>query len=92
MFGLGGVMLGALLAWLIGRGISRPIQGMTQAMTALAGGDLKVVVPAQDNKDEIGEMAKAVLVFRDRLARAELARRPHGHDRTSPKDVINDQA
>ena len=65
MFGLGGVMLGALLAWLIGRGISRPIQGMTQAMTALAGGDLKVVVPAQDNKDEIGEMAKAVLVFRD---------------------------
>lgn len=62
---IGGIALGALLAWLIGRGISRPVQGMTAAMTALAGGDLKVVVPAQDNKDELGEMAKAVLVFRD---------------------------
>ena len=65
LLAIGGLALGGLLAWAIGRGISRPIQGMTRAMTSLAGGDLKVVVPAQDNKDEIGEMAKAVLVFRD---------------------------
>ncbi len=65
MFGIGGLALGALLAWLIGRAIANPIKGMTDAMTALAGGDLKVEVPAVGNKDEIGEMAKAVLVFRD---------------------------
>jgi methyl-accepting chemotaxis protein len=34
-------------------------------MTKLAAGDLKVEVPAVGKKDEIGEMAKAVLVFRD---------------------------
>jgi methyl-accepting chemotaxis protein/chemotaxis signal transduction protein len=57
--------LGSLLAWLIGRAISSPIQGMTGTMTRLAGGDLRVDVPALGTKDEIGEMAKAVLVFRD---------------------------
>ncbi len=65
MFGIGGIALGALLAWLIGRAIANPIKGMTDAMTQLAGGNLKVEVPAVGNKDEIGEMAKAVLVFRD---------------------------
>jgi methyl-accepting chemotaxis protein len=59
------VLLGGLFAFLIARGISRPIQGMTQAMTTLAAGNLQVEVPALDKKDEIGEMAKAVLVFRD---------------------------
>jgi methyl-accepting chemotaxis protein len=65
LFGVGGIAFGALLAWLIGRAISNPIKGMTSAMTNLAAGDLKVEVPAVGNKDEIGEMAKAVLVFRD---------------------------
>jgi methyl-accepting chemotaxis protein len=62
---IGGLGLGALLAWLIGRAIANPIKGMTGTMTALAGGDLQVDVPALGTKDEIGEMAKAVLVFRD---------------------------
>ncbi len=65
MLAIGGLALGALLAWLIGRAIANPIKGMTGAMTNLAAGDLKVEVPAVGNKDEIGEMAKAVLVFRE---------------------------
>jgi methyl-accepting chemotaxis protein len=65
MLTLAGLGLGALLAWLIGRVIAKPIQGMTGTMAKLAAGDLQVEVPALGNKDEIGEMAKAVLVFRD---------------------------
>jgi methyl-accepting chemotaxis protein len=65
MLALGGLAFGALLAWLIGRAIANPIKGMTGTMTALASGDLKVEVPALGTKDEIGEMAKAVLVFRE---------------------------
>ena len=38
---------------------------MTQAMRRLAEGDTTIEVPAQDRADEIGQMAKAVLVFRD---------------------------
>jgi methyl-accepting chemotaxis protein len=50
---------------LVGRGIARPVARMTQAMRALADGKLETDVPAQERRDEIGEMAQAVLVFRD---------------------------
>jgi methyl-accepting chemotaxis protein len=74
MLAIGGMLLGILVAWLIGRGISRPITGMTGAMTALAGGDHAVEIPARDNVDEIGSMAKAVQVFKDNMIEAERLR------------------
>lgn len=61
-----GLALASLtLSILTGRAVARPVAGMTRAMTALAGGKLDVAVPAQHNRDELGEMAKAVIVFRD---------------------------
>ncbi len=54
----------AAAGYLIGRGISRPIGAMTEAMNSLAEGDLEVVVPAEDRRDEIGAMARAVAVFK----------------------------
>lgn len=65
------VLLAAGLIGAIGlamaRGISRPIAGMTAAMTRLAGGETDVEIPASDRHDEIGEMSKAVRVFREGL-------------------------
>ena len=60
-----GLALSAGIGLVTSRAIARPVRGMTNAMTALAAGDHAVVVPAQDNKDELGDMAKAVLIFRD---------------------------
>jgi methyl-accepting chemotaxis protein len=57
-------VIGLLLAFLIGRGIVRPITSMTVAMTRLAEGDNEVDVPARENTDEIGAMARAVEVFK----------------------------
>ena len=57
------VLLGGLAAFLIARGISGPLVKMNGAMKALASGNLEATIPAQDKRDEIGEMAKAVLVF-----------------------------
>jgi HAMP domain-containing protein len=57
------LVLGGILAFFVARAILRPVQGMTEAMTKLAGGDLRIEVPALENKDEIGGMAKAVVVF-----------------------------
>ncbi len=54
-----------LLAWMLSRAIVRPIAGMTDAMGRLAGGDHQIEVPALDRKDEVGQMARAVLVFRE---------------------------
>jgi methyl-accepting chemotaxis protein len=56
------VLLGVL--WLITRGVTRPIQRMTDRMDRLAGGDLGSAIPATDRVDEIGRMAQAVSVFK----------------------------
>src|SRR5207248_6325289 len=47
-----------------GRLIARPIVAMTEAMRRLAGGDLASEIPAVDRGDEVGQMAQAMLVFR----------------------------
>ncbi len=94
---LSGLVLGSLIAWLIGRAISRPIKGMTEAMSALATGNLEVSVPGQSQKDEIGQMAKAVLVFRDaaidkiRMEREAEEERVHSAElqRRAEEDAIN---
>ncbi|WP_041810101.1 methyl-accepting chemotaxis protein [Rhodopseudomonas palustris] len=69
MLGIGGFLLGAVLAVLLGRGISRPMQSMCAAMRRLAGGDFNVVLPGLGRRDEIGEMAAAVEEFKVQAAR-----------------------
>ena len=68
------LVIGALAAFVIGRGISRPVVNMTGAMRKIANGDTAVEVPAQNQKDEIGEMAAAVQVFKDNAIRIERMR------------------
>ncbi|MEY9199365.1 methyl-accepting chemotaxis protein [Sinorhizobium fredii] len=46
-------------------GISRPINRTTDVMRALADGDLSVAIPFTDRTNEIGEMARAVEVFKE---------------------------
>lgn len=43
--------------------VVRPLQSMTNVMTSLAGGQNRIEVLGHDRTDEIGEMARAVLVF-----------------------------
>ncbi|HYD15469.1 MAG TPA: methyl-accepting chemotaxis protein, partial [Hyphomicrobium sp.] len=68
------VLIAALLSYVIGRGISRPLQNMTAVMRKLASGDMTVEIPGAGRGDEIGDMAGAVLVFRDNMAEAERLR------------------
>ncbi len=65
------ITLGILFAWLIGRSIANPVVGMTGAMQKLAGGDMKVEIPGVERKDEIGDMAATVQVFRDNMIKAD---------------------
>jgi methyl-accepting chemotaxis protein len=76
------LLLSAVFYLFASRSVIRPIQAMTAAMTRLAQGDNGVIIPARDRHDELGDMAKAVQVFRDsaiereqlqRLAEAERA-------------------
>ena len=65
------VFLGMVLAWMIAGSIIRPVKGMTETMTRLAGGDKTVTVPALENRDEIGDMGRAVQVFKENAIRVE---------------------
>ncbi|NVD38467.1 MCP four helix bundle domain-containing protein [Ensifer sp. HO-A22] len=57
------IVLGAILYAI--RGIARPIQIITRSMAGLANGDTATAIPYGARKDEIGEMARAVEVFRE---------------------------
>jgi len=59
------VVAGMVVAVVISRGIVRPIFAMTRIMSRLAQGDADVEVPFLDKRDEVGEMARAVQVFKD---------------------------
>jgi methyl-accepting chemotaxis protein len=58
-----GVMI-VFLATLLNRIVIAPVTKMTAAMEKLAAGDLKVAIPGEDRRDQIGSMAAAVAVFR----------------------------
>jgi methyl-accepting chemotaxis protein len=64
------LVLGSVLAFVIGRGIARPIRSMTVVMSKVAGGDTTIAIPARDGKDEIGDMARAVEVFQANMVTA----------------------
>ncbi len=66
-----GLVLGLIFAFTTGRSIFLPVNAMTAAMRKLAGGDMSIAVPAQSRKDEIGEMAKAVEVFKQGMMEAD---------------------
>jgi methyl-accepting chemotaxis protein len=53
------------LAIVIARSITRPIAELVMTMNELAKGKSDIAVQGIDRRDEIGEMAKAVVVFRD---------------------------
>jgi methyl-accepting chemotaxis protein len=60
--GIGLALLGILL--LVTRSVLRPLRGMTDRMSKLAAKDFSVELAGLERKDEIGEMARAVDVFR----------------------------
>lgn len=69
--GFGIALLGLFFSWLIGRSITRPLAGLVCAMKSLAEGNLSAPIPAANATDEMGAMARAVLVFRDNARERE---------------------
>jgi len=62
------VLTGFLISvslWLINFQIVGPITRLTQVMTRLAGGNTDVTIPETDTRNEMGEMARSVEVFRE---------------------------
>jgi methyl-accepting chemotaxis protein len=69
------ILAGAvLLAFLLGRGLSRPLAAITAVMNRLSSGDIDVTIPGGERNDELGTMAVAVDVFRRNMIEARALR------------------
>jgi methyl-accepting chemotaxis protein len=60
-----------LMGMFFARSISKPISNMTEAMSAIAEGDLEANIPGTDRGDEIGAMAACVQVFKENALETE---------------------
>jgi methyl-accepting chemotaxis protein len=65
------LLFGLVLNFVVGRSISLPLTRLQQAMRRLADGDASVEIPSTKGTDEIGAMARTVLVFRDNARERE---------------------
>ncbi len=68
---------------LIGRSISRALSAMVAVMIKLAGGEVAVTIPGLGRKDEVGEMAGAVEIFKNNMIEAERLRAEQSGSRTT---------
>jgi len=66
--GLGLVVALSLALYLTTRGLSRPMEALSKVMGRLAERDFAVEIPGQDRHDELGVMARAVEVFKEKIA------------------------
>lgn len=68
---LGVLLLIALISVWYARSLTNPIKRMVESMKKLADGDNAVAIPSLERQDEIGDMAKAVQVFKENAIEME---------------------
>ncbi len=96
--GLIAALMLVISLWL-GRSVSKPLGAMTGAMVDLARGNLEIEIPGGGRRDEVGDMAQAMRVFKEqaietkRLEAAqalnqEQARRDHKNAMRTMADTV----
>ncbi len=61
------ILLGGTFALIVGSGLARAVNRITVSMKGLANGDNTVEIHGQERGDEVGQMARALDVFREAL-------------------------
>lgn len=64
-------VISALLAWFLGGRIVRPIGALARATRAIAEGDTQTDVRGVERKDELGDMARALVIFAENREKNE---------------------
>ena len=82
---LGGVVGTALavlgVRWVLTRIITHPVETMTRTMGLLADGDTAAEIEYQERRDELGDMARAVEVFKEHMIDADNLRQQQDAER-----------
>jgi methyl-accepting chemotaxis protein len=78
----------ALLAWIMSRGLSRPIERLQIAAARIAAGDLTIDLTV-DSKDEVGALAESFIQMTDRLRAIVTALRDSAAELSSAGVVLS---
>jgi methyl-accepting chemotaxis protein len=91
VLGIGAIALlgiAVTLAMLLSRLIARPVSQLTRTMGELAAGKSDIMVPDAERRDELGDMARAVLVFRDAAIAKQAAEAEAGRAEAVQRMVV----
>ncbi len=72
--GLAALLGLGMLAWIAIVQVARPLGGIAARMSRLASGDLTIAVEGADRRDEVGALARALIVFKDTATEVERTR------------------
>ncbi|MFC3073502.1 methyl-accepting chemotaxis protein [Shinella pollutisoli] len=92
---LGGLFIAGIVAslFIVARGVTRPIDSLRARMLTLADGETQAAIAGLGRKDEVGQMADAVAVFRDNaLERIRLEQEAEANRSLSEKERIEREA
>jgi len=86
------LFIGAALytAWMVRKSVLLPLSVMTNASTRLAAGAMDTEVPEADRQDEIGELARSLLVFKESLEHTMKMERLKSQTAQAYRDRQND--
>jgi methyl-accepting chemotaxis protein len=71
------LLLAAAITVLLSRGIAGPMRQLAAVSKRISEGDYQVEVPAIGRADEVGQLANAIMILRDRAKSGEEQRRDH---------------
>jgi len=96
IIGIVSFIVGIVLWYVSCKNVTKPVAEMTVAMASLADGDLTVDVPFVEKPDEIGDMAKAVNIFKKHALEIEALRKDQevaaARAATERRNAINEMA
>jgi methyl-accepting chemotaxis protein len=70
------LMLACVTLWIVRGRVIGSLRRMTAAMAQLANGELAIAIPCEERRDEMGEMAQALIVFKDTAVSGSATCRP----------------
>ncbi|MBB4618850.1 methyl-accepting chemotaxis protein [Sphingomonas abaci] len=88
--GAGTAVIAALvLAWILTIAIARPVQVLTGTVKRLSQGDFDADCRAEDRSDEIGDLQRALVVFREAGLAKQQAERAAAENDAAQKQVVD---
>ena len=82
------VAIASVVSWLAASRVTKPIQALRGVTNALAEGDYETQISGQSRGDELGELARTMGDFRDRLKQADEAATREAEAARKTADVV----